>query len=128
MRAYFIILSGLLLVAVFVSYKIVTTLAFDRVNDQPISRPKLAANDNDTSACFEKRYSPQIQACGGLLTYSPPAVSYRISENRKQPPVHKRRHLSGRLAPEQSNKTGAALGKFRHPSVPSHSDMARTFE
>src|SRR5262245_55226514 len=54
---------------------------FDRVNDQPISRPKLVANDNDTSACFEKLYSPQIQACGGLLTYSPPAVSYRISEN-----------------------------------------------
>ena len=82
MRAYFIILSGLLLVAIFVSYKIVTAPQFDRSTHETSPRSKLASNDNGTSDCFEKRYAPQIQECGGLLKYSPPPVHYTSTKDR----------------------------------------------
>jgi hypothetical protein len=125
MRTYFIVLFGLLLVTVFVSYKIAATLPFFGPDDQMSPRFPLVSNDSGTSACFEKRYSPQIRECGSLLQYSAPALSYRLDESPKYLPTYKRRHLSGRLsARERSRKTGAVLGKIEHLSVPRHSDMA----
>ena len=123
MRAYFIILFGLSLMAVFVSYKIVATLPFNRSDDQMSRRAMLVSNDNGTSGCFEKRYSPQIRECGGLLKYSAPSPSYHDDALQRSKP--KRRHLSGRLPiRDASNKSRAALGKSGHPSVPRHFDMA----
>lgn len=125
MRAYFFILSGLLLVAVFVSYKIAATLAFDKIDEQAHPLSGYASNENGTSACFEKRYSPQIRACGGLLQYSPPTVAYQDDEKPKHVPAAKRKHLSGRvLTSRRSTKAGVPIGKIRPPSGPSHSDMA----
>src|ERR1700732_3550970 len=103
MRTYFIVLFGLLLVTVFVSYKIVATLPVDRRHDQMSPRFPLVSNDSGTSACFEKRYSPQLRECGSLLKYSAPALSYRLDESPKCLPTYKRRHSSGRLSvPERS--------------------------
>jgi hypothetical protein len=124
MRAYFIVLFGLLLVTVFVSHKIAATLPFHRPDDQMSPQFPLVSNDSGTSACFEKRYSPQIRECGGLLKYSAPTLSYRL-DSPKYLPTDKRQHLSGRpSARERSSKTGAVLGKIEHLSVPRHSDMA----
>src|SRR5215471_4402272 len=127
MRVYFAILSGLLFVAVFVSYKIATTLEFKRATtDQTLPQSTLLVNDNGTSACFEKRYSPQIRECGGLLQYSAPALSYRVDAIPKQRSTPKQRKLSGRLwASERSNRSNATAGKLGHPSMPRHSDMAK---
>jgi|SRR5215471_12444021 len=123
MRAYFMILFGLLFLATFVSYKIAATLPFDRSGNQTSLHSPLVSNDNGTSACFEKRYSPQIRDCGGLLKYGAPTLSYRVDSLPKQQLTLKRRRSRGRLpTPEPSTKV--TLGKSRHPSVPSHSDMA----
>src|SRR5215471_7067824 len=126
MRAYFIVLFGLLLAAVFVSSKIIATLPFDRSNGQMSLHSRLISDDNGTSACFEKRYSPQIRECGGLLQYSAPALSYRVDAIPKQRSTPKQRKLSGRLwASERSNRSNATAGKLGHPSMPRHSDMAK---
>jgi len=39
MRIYFTVLSGLLLVAILISYKIATALKFDRLDEMSIPRP-----------------------------------------------------------------------------------------
>jgi hypothetical protein len=126
MRAYFIVLFGLLLMAVFVSSKIIATLPFDRPDHHMNLQSTQISNDNGTSACFEKRYSPQIRDCGGLLKYSAPTISYRFDAIPKQRATAKRRHLSARLAAsERSSRSNATAGKPRHPSMPSHSDVAK---
>jgi hypothetical protein len=73
MRAYFSILVGLLLLAVWMCHDIANTVPFDRAGVIPSPDPHPAFQDNGKSACFEKRYSPDVRDCGGLLKYSMPA-------------------------------------------------------
>jgi len=96
MRIYFTVLSSLLLVAIFISYKIATALKFERLDGQASVHSATLLNDNDTSTCFEKRYSPQVRECGGLLTYSAPAPPY-VEEK------HLRRPSGRRTASERTN-------------------------
>jgi hypothetical protein len=128
MRTYFLVLFGLLLVAIFVSYKIATTLAFNKLDEQVRPHSGYALADNGTSNCFEKRYSPQIRDCGGLLQYSTPTVAYH-DEKSKHPRAAKRKHPTGHALashrlPKILPKTGVLIGKTQPPMGPSHSEVA----
>ena len=115
MRAYFAILFCLIFAAMFLSYRIATTLTFDRADNQLSSSSKAAFSNNGTSDCFEKRYSPQIQECGGLLKYSLPHVPSHVEKDKKQRLTanHKRSNRQV-AASKRSNTAIGALGNFKH--------------
>jgi hypothetical protein len=71
MRAYFTLIGVLLAVLAVTSYKMVATVHLDRWDEEAMPYSVSLSNDNGTSDCFERRYSPQIRKCGGLLKYSP---------------------------------------------------------
>ena len=115
MRAYFTILFCLIFAALFLSYRIATTLTFDKPDNQLNAASKSAFANNGTSDCFEKRYSPQIQECGGLLKYALPQVASHVEKDKKQQLTVKHRRSSGQVAAsKRSNTTTGALGKFKH--------------
>jgi|SRR5215468_90992 len=115
MRAYFAILFFLIFAALFLSYRIATTLTFDKLDNQLSTSSKAAFDNNGTSDCFEKRYSPQIQACGGLLKYSLPQAASRVEKDKKQHLAVKHKRSNRQVAAsKRSNTAAGALGNFKH--------------
>jgi hypothetical protein len=77
MGTYFTILGVLFAVLVVTSYQMAATVHLDRWDDNAAPRSAEPINDNGTSDCFDRRYSPRIRECGGLLMYSPPPLRRR---------------------------------------------------
>lgn len=129
MRVYFALLFVLFLVLIYVSYEISTSF-HSYASEPQAPESNLARDDNGTSACFEKRYSPQIRQCGGLLKYGYPRADYASYESSTQRPsskgkgIRSKRHLAGN---ERQGRTGFRHARALRPSTPQHSAVA-TFE
>jgi len=125
MRLYFALLFVLLGILIFVSYEISTTFHSYASPQPPSSERHLTYDDKGTSACFEKRYSPQIRQCGGLLKYGYPRFAYTDYESSTKRPslkgIRSKRHLAGH---ERHSKTGSRLAKSPRLSTPPHSAVA----
>ena len=79
MRSYFILLFALLLGAGILSFRLSSTIDLKRTAGAFILPPEGAVEEDDTSPCYAKRYSPQIRECGSLLSYAPStAAAYRL--------------------------------------------------
>jgi hypothetical protein len=127
MRLYFAVLFILFAILISVSYKISTTFHSD-ASPQPASLgSNLNYDDKETSDCFEKRYSPQIRQCGGLLKYGYPSFAYAGYESSTKQPSMKGPGKRRLAANERQGKTGSRLAKRLRPSTPPHSAVA-TFE
>jgi hypothetical protein len=115
MRAYFPILVGLMLVATWMSYDIASTVPFDRAGAIPSPDPHPALDDNGRSPCFEKRYSPDVRDCGGLLKYSMRSDLWKSDKGHNERPIanksaSERTAWQDRRARRARHDNAAALG------------------
>jgi hypothetical protein len=109
MRTYFTILAVLLILGVWASYKMVTAIEFHRLDGADLSDSRPIRRDTGTSPCFEKRYSPDVQDCGGLLVYSTPTDVPKDPKAQEHERASQKPHARARGRPAKTERVPRAL-------------------